>query len=276
MSQLTVETLLRTDFVTVTDVRCKGECRHASEEEISSSTCLVFAYRGVFMRHIDGDDAVAEPSQVLFFNKGEAYRISHPVEGGDACLSVSLPDAMLAELVPETHRRAGPVFAFNKQRLRIDARAQVLVALLRHSLVSRTAEPLEGETLALTLVRRSVGRRTARAPTASPGRQKLVNRTKLLLSSDPSRRWTLGEIASETGVSPVYLTQVFQQVEGTPLYQYQLRLRLARALDLLGSYEDLTELGLDLGFSSHSHFSAAFRRVYGRTPMEFQRFAGLR
>lgn len=56
-----------------------------------------------------------------------------------------------------------------------------------------------------------------------------------------------------------------------PLYRYHLRLRLARALDLLGCYDNLTTLGLDLGFSSHSHFSSAFRQVYGRTPAEFQR-----
>jgi len=29
-------------------------------------------------------------------------------------------------------------------------------------------------------------------------------------------------------------------------------------------------LGLDLGFSSHSHFSAAFRQIYGRSPSEFK------
>jgi AraC-like DNA-binding protein len=78
------------------------------------------------------------------------------------------------------------------------------------------------------------------------------------------------------GVSPVYLTQVFQQVEGMPLYRYQLRLRLARALDLLGQYEDLSTLSMDLGFSSHSHFSSAFRQAYGRTPAEFRRSAHLR
>ncbi len=48
-----------------------------------------------------------------------------------------------------------------------------------------------------------------------------------------------------------------------PLYRYQRRLRLARALDLISQYDDLTTLGLDLGFSSHSHFTAAFREVYG-------------
>jgi AraC-like DNA-binding protein len=63
---------------------------------------------------------------------------------------------------------------------------------------------------------------------------------------------------------------VFQQVEGMPLYRYQLRLRLARALDVLPRYDDLTTLSLDLGFSSHSHFSSAFRQTYGRTPREFQ------
>jgi AraC-like DNA-binding protein len=99
----------------------------------------------------------------------------------------------------------------------------------------------------------------------------LVDRAKLVLSSDLSRRWTLADIAAEVGVSPVYLTQVFQQVEAMPLYRYHLRLRLARALDLLGSYDNLTTLGMDLGFSSHSHFSSAFRQVYGRTPAEFQR-----
>jgi AraC-like DNA-binding protein len=61
-----------------------------------------------------------------------------------------------------------------------------------------------------------------------------------------------------------------------PLYRYHLRLRLARALDLLGQYDNLTTLGLHLGFSSHSHFSAAFRLAYGRTPAEFQRSAHLR
>ena len=67
-----------------------------------------------------------------------------------------------------------------------------------------------------------------------------------------------------------------QGQSGTYLYRYQLRLRLARALDLLGQYDDLTTLSLDLGFSSHSHFSAAFRQAYGRTPAAFQRSVHLR
>jgi AraC-like DNA-binding protein len=159
------------------------------------------------------------------------------------------------------------------QSLRIDARAQVLVALLRHSLQHGTIESLEAESLALTLVCRSLGPRTTHAPGATHARRRLVDRVKMLLASDLGRRWTLAQIAAEAGGSPVYLTQVFRQVEGMPLYRYHLHLRLARALDLIAQCDDVSALAQDLGFSSHSHFTAAFSRAYGRTPTEFRQAA---
>jgi AraC-like DNA-binding protein len=276
MTELAIKLLLDTTTANVRDVVCDGGCRHRSPVECAQSTFLVFPYRGVYVRHVGRSDSVAESNQVLFFNKGEEYRISHPVEGGDACLSVGVAEHWLDELTPQEHVRNSEELAFRRQRLRIDARSQALVATLRYSLDRNVAEPLEGETLTLTLIRRALGERTSHAAGASAGRQKLVDRAKLLLSSDPARRWTLSEIGAAVGVSPVYLTQVFQRVEGMPVYRYHLRLRLARALDLLSQYDDLTSLSMDLGFSSHSHFTAAFRQAYGRTPAAFQRSVHLR
>jgi AraC-like DNA-binding protein len=137
-------------------------------------------------------------------------------------------------------------------------------------------ETLEAESLVLELLRPALSGCSSRAAAGSIGRRKLVDRAKLVLASDLGRRWTLAAVAAGVGVSPVYLTQVFQQVEGLPLYRYQLQLRLARALDLLGDNAGLTSLALDLGFSSHSHFSAAFKRAYGQTPSAFQRSARIR
>jgi AraC-like DNA-binding protein len=270
MTDYAIEPLFRTETLTIRDFVCAGGCRHKSPEECAEATSLVFPYRGVYMRHLGRDEAVAEANQALFFNAGESYSISHPVEGGDACLSLSIDDELLRELAPKDQLRDGPGLAFERQHRRVDPRAQALVALIRHSLRNGAAEPLETETLTFTLVRRALGDRTSHAAGSSLGRQKLVDRAKLVLASDLSRRWTLAEIATEVGVSPVYLTQAFQQVEGVPLYRYQLRLRLARALDLVDGCEDLTGLGLDLGFSSHSHFTSAFRQTYGRTPAEFR------
>src|SRR5260221_6313941 len=273
MSEFAVHSLLKTPTVAITETYCQGSCRHESVEECTATTQLVFPYRGVYVRHVGNDQAVAEANQVLFFNATEGYRVSHPLPGGDASLTLVIGESQLRELAPRTFLHHGTTLAFRQQRRRIDARAQALVALLRHSLRQRIAEPLEAESLALTLVQRALGPRTTHAAGASIGRQRLVDRVKLVLTSDLGRRWTLAEIAAEVRGSPVYLTQVFQQVEGLPLYRYQLRLRLARALDLLAQYDDLTALSLDLGFSSHSHFSAAFRQAYGRSPSQFRQAA---
>jgi AraC family transcriptional regulator len=268
-----VRTLLDTASVTVRDVCCAGHCRHQSAEECASATELVFPYRGVFARHVGRDQTVAEANQVLFFNATEGYRVSHPVTGGDASLSLNIREPLLRELAPKALIHDGARLAFRRQRLRIDPRSQALVALLRHGLLLGTAQPLEAESIALTLVQRALGPRTSHASDAGIAPQRLADRVKLVLSSDLSRRWTLAEIADEVGGSPVYLTQVFRKVEGIPLYRYQLRLRLAQALRLLPQYDDLTALGLELGFSSHSHFSAAFREAYGRSPSEFRQAA---
>jgi AraC family transcriptional regulator len=271
--EFVAEYLLRSPTVVIRDTYCRGTCRHQSAEECTTTTQLVFPYRGVYVRHVGHDQAVGEANQVLFFNAFEGYRISHPVPGGDASLTLVISEAMLRELAPGSFLRDGANVLFRPPRLRIDARTQALVALLRHSLRQKVAEPLEAESLSLTLLQRALGRRTTHAPGATFGRQRLADRVKLVLAGDLSRRWTLAEIAAEVRGSPVYLTQVFQQVEGLPLYRYQLRLRLARALDLLAHYDDLTDLSQDLGFSSHSHFSAAFREAYGRSPSEFRRSA---
>jgi AraC family transcriptional regulator len=270
MTELSVQQLLNSGTVALRDMVCSGACRHKSIEECSQGTHLVFPYRGVYVRHLGRSDAVAEANQVLFFNDTEAYTISHPVAGGDACLSVTIDEPLLREIVPKGHLHADSRPRFREHRLRVDARAQALVALLRHRLTRGVAETLEAESLTLTLVRRALGESTSHAVRGTAGRRKLADRAKLVLTSDLAQRWTLRDIGREIGVSPVYLTQVFQQVEGMPLYRYQLQLRLGRALDLLGEYDDLTRLSLDLGFSSHSHFTSAFRRVYGRTPTDFR------
>jgi AraC family transcriptional regulator len=271
--EVVVQSLLKSPTVTVRDTYCQGNCRHKSAEECTSTTQLVFPYRGVYMRHLGHEQAVAEANQVLFFNATEGYQVSHPVPGGDASLTLVVSEPQLREMAPMNFLRDGSRLAFRRQRLRIDARTQVLVALLRHSLLENIAEPLEAEGLALTLAQRALGPRTTHQAGSNVGRQQLVDRAKLVLTSDLARRWTLAEVAAEVRVSPVYLTQIFQKVEGIPLYRYQLRLRLARALDLLPQYDDLTALSLDLGFSSHSHFSAAFRQAYGYSPSAFRQSA---
>jgi AraC family transcriptional regulator len=72
------------------------------------------------------------------------------------------------------------------------------------------------------------------------------------------------------GASPVYLTQVFRDLEGVPLYRYPGQLRLAQALARIPDADDLGALALELGFASHSQFTARFRAAYGVTPAQLR------
>src|SRR5258708_12766061 len=73
-----VQTLLTSPTVTIRDTYCRGTCRHQSAEECTTSTQLIFPYRGVYVRHVGNDQAVGEANQLLFFNAFEGYRIIHP------------------------------------------------------------------------------------------------------------------------------------------------------------------------------------------------------
>jgi AraC-like DNA-binding protein len=268
--------LLETPIVTLHDVVRSAVPGARGETESCPATALVFPYRGTFQLHVAGETIVADPNQMLFMNAGEDYAVSHPVDGGDACLALVIAPALLKQLVPRAlFASLDPVRFLPHGRL-IDARTQAMVALLRHSILQESATTLEAESLAVTTVRRAFGERTSRPRAGSYAQTKLAERVKLLLMAAPERKWSLAEIGAELKASPVYLTQVFRRVEGVPLHQYLLRLRLARALDRLGTVEDLTQLALDLGFSSHSHFTAAFRQVYGRSPANFQRATQVR
>jgi AraC-like DNA-binding protein len=80
----------------------------------------------------------------------------------------------------------------------------------------------------------------------------------------------MGKVGRAVGASRGHLAEVFREVVGVSPYRYQLQLRLARAQELLMESDDLAQLALDLGFSSHSHFTTAFRHRFGETPAHFR------
>src|SRR5262245_42767951 len=111
--------------------------------------------------------------------------------------------------------------------------------------------------------------RFERCPTSRSTRG-LIARTKKFLEATFADRLRLADIAEAVGASPAYLTDVFSRVEGVPLHRYLMQLRLARALVELPDAHDITTLALNLGFSSHSHFTSSFRRTFGCTPSQYR------
>src|SRR5260370_33324964 len=122
MREVSVQFLLKSPTVTIRDVCCEGRCRDKSAEEWTAATELVFPYRGVYVRHVGNKQAVAEANQVLFFNAFEGYRISHPVPGGDASLTLVISEALLRGIAPTAFLRDGATLWLVQRRLGINAR----------------------------------------------------------------------------------------------------------------------------------------------------------
>jgi AraC-like DNA-binding protein len=130
---------------------------------------------------------------------------------------------------------------------------------------------LEAEETIIGLVTTVIGRAyenaTSEDSTDRDWQIDLIERCKVCLLRTLFDRHTLGELASELDVSPFHLCRVFRAHVGQTLHEYRTDLRLRMALEKLTERtSDLSRVALESGFSSHSHFTAAVRKKFGKTP----------
>lgn len=81
----------------------------------------------------------------------------------------------------------------------------------------------------------------------------------------------LAQLAEVACFSPCHFHRVFKALTGETLADFVKRSRLQRALSLMHRHPErsLTEVALDVGFSSSSEFSRSFKRNYGIAPRDF-------
>ena len=255
----------------VEDLRRSGDCREKSAEDFCGEYQVCLPYRGIFVWHVAGEAIVGDSNQIVFVRAGESYQMSEPVPGGYGELVITPDVAALSEIA---RVNGGGLFShplFSRRCRRADAALQSIRTRFLHCAAAALyVDGLEAEELLLALLRSAFQgdeQRRARCGARTAG---LIRQTKEVLEAELSNRLRLTDVARIVGASPAYLTDVFRRIEGMSLYQYLMHLRLARALVELPDTNDLTALALDLGFSSHSHFSAAFRRAFGCTPSKFR------
>jgi len=83
---------------------------------------------------------------------------------------------------------------------------------------------------------------------------------------------SLASLADLVQLSPFHFSRAFKQSFGVPPHRYLSLRRIERAKALLANRKlSVTEIGLDVGFSETSSFTAAFRRITGETPTDYRR-----
>jgi len=83
---------------------------------------------------------------------------------------------------------------------------------------------------------------------------------------------SLASLAELVGLSTYHFCRAFKQSVGMPPHRYHTRQRIERAKALLAKPAlSVTEIGLAMGFSETSSFTAAFRKATGFTPSAYHR-----
>jgi AraC-like DNA-binding protein len=241
--------------------------------EYSRGDLLLLPLRGVFVRHLGPRKrVVADSCNALLFRNDEPYRVTHPARVGDDCLVIEPGHALFAQVLGDA--------PLERTHAVLDARAIAARRLLCHHLERGLATPLEIEETAFGLVADALSSFRS-APVTAPRlrrrrarHEEMVEATKIALAARPGENWSLGELAKRVASSPFRLARLFREIAGIPVHRYHLNARLSAALDeVLASSRDITAIAIDLGFSSHSHFTATFRRAFGVTPSALRRGA---
>jgi transcriptional regulator GlxA family with amidase domain len=98
-----------------------------------------------------------------------------------------------------------------------------------------------------------------------------VKRVIELMEGDPSRTFTLGDMAESVNLSAPYFCYLFKTITGVPPAKYLKSLRMQQAASLLTTtFLSVKEIVRRVGLTDESHFVRDFKRVYGVTPSEYR------
>ena len=102
-----------------------------------------------------------------------------------------------------------------------------------------------------------------------------IRRAKDIIISRMAEPPSLQELSDEIGLSLKKLKEGFKQIYGDTVFSFLLDYKMEVARKLLESGDhNVNEVGLKVGYSTSSHFIAAFKKKYGTTPKKYLQSLG--
>jgi AraC family transcriptional regulator len=147
---------------------------------------------------------------------------------------------------------------------------------LRSLMESPDASRLCFEALAVILAHELVRRDLKWRQPVPPARGGLAARQQRILidylEQNLAEQIPLATLAQLVQLSPFHFCRAFKQSFGMPPHRYHVSRRIEHAKKLLAkSTYSVTDIGMSIGFSETSSFTAAFRKATGLTPTAYHR-----
>lgn len=258
--------LFRSPAVEIAAWRCLRDDAMLRSVRQHAWPAFTFVHEGAYMLHTEGRTRLVDPAHVTFQAVDSPYATSHPFGVGDRGMTLAIRPDLYDELYPEASVTAvglrAPTFALRDLQLALKLRQP-----------QPDAFAIEEEALELVgAAVRARYRAVPGEPRASRDEHRdLAERARAILARrfrDPLR---LSDLAAALRVSPFHLSRVFRRETGIPLHRYLTRLRLLASMLEPDELAGFSQLALELGFSSHSHFTSSFRREFGVAPRDARR-----
>lgn len=266
-------TLYRSDLLSVTYYDCDHARGHGNAEEAASRDELVFIVNGVYQKRSSDGNTVLDPSRIAIFRKDQPFCISHPADGGDQSIIFEFNISDLCAAFGSEPDASGTALRRVPATLPVTPALMLMAGRLCSGLRQGWADELYVEETAYALLARLAGFASRnRGSTTSANEDKpCVLNVAAVVASRYREKLSIGTIAGLLNVSPFHLCRSFRAATGSSIGRYITTLRMSDAVHSLCEYRNnLTELALDLGYSSHSHFSSAFRQYFGIAPSRMQ------
>ena len=104
-----------------------------------------------------------------------------------------------------------------------------------------------------------------------PARLPWLPKVKAILENEFDTHHTIKSIGERVFVHPIYLARAFKEREGMTIGEYQLKMRVRKAMALIFTTAlPVADIAFTAGFSDASHLVRSFRFLYLATPRRFR------
>jgi AraC-like DNA-binding protein len=269
-------TLFESDLVRVGSFRCPVGHPRFTDSGPTQSFCFVFPRTAVWIGHEGSEPFVADSNVIPLYNCGHPYRRRAISPHGDRTDWFGVAPALLREALARHDSRAADEpqklfrFGFAPATPHLYAwQRAVFDSVVAHerSDMLYVEESVVG--ILEQVLNALYGCRIDRGHNRR--HREIVEDARAHLSATFAHNQSLSQIAAALGVSVFHLSRLFRRATGRTLHRYRGQLRMHDALErLVDSDLDILTIATELGYSGHSHFTAAFRSAFGRRPSEWR------